>query len=298
MSERLRVEAPTWAALVICYGLYALLCMSAPDIPFGLGYIALALVIGFHSSLQHEMIHGHPTPWPLVNEALVFPSLSLAFPYRRYHDTHLAHHRDARLTDPYDDPESWYLDPKDWERRSALMKAILVANNTVIGRLIIGPGLGMVRFYSADLKRIIAGDRVVIEAWALHIAGLAMIYFWLSYSGISLTGYLLAAYGGLALINLRSFLEHRADERVAGRSALVEDRGPLALLYLNNNLHAVHHAHPELPWAQIPAHYRKHKERFQRLNGGYVFRSYAQVLALHAFRPKEPPAHPMMEPRE
>ncbi len=29
---------------------------------------------------------------------------------------HMAHHRDAILTDPYDDPESNYLDPAVWAR--------------------------------------------------------------------------------------------------------------------------------------------------------------------------------------
>lgn len=295
MKPHLRAEAPTWAALATCYALYATLTLAAGAIPFGLAYIGLAVVIAFHSSLQHEAIHLHPTRWPLVNEALVFPPLGLVYPYRRYRDTHLAHHRDARLTDPYDDPESWYLDPAVWARHPRWFRALLVVNNAALGRMLIGPALGALRFIGADMRAIAGGDRAIARAWASHIVGLALVVAWLVFAGVSPLGYALAAYGGMALISLRSFLEHRADERVAGRSAIVEDRGPLALLFLNNNLHAVHHAHPGVPWAELPALYRAHRERFLKLNGFYVFRSYREVLSRHALRPKEPPAHPLMD---
>lgn len=296
MLAALRAETPTWAALTTCYALFVGLTLAAPEIPYGLAYFALAIVIAFHSSLQHEAIHGHPTPWPAANEALVCLPLNLVYPYRRYRDTHLSHHLDARLTDPYDDPESWYLDPEAWVRHPWWLKRLLVVNNAAIGRMLIGPALGFIRFFAADARRAASGDRV-IAAWALHGAGLVFLIAWLRFAGVSPWGYALAAYGGLSLISLRSFLEHRADERVSGRSVIVEDRGPLALLFLNNNLHAVHHAHPGIPWAALPKYYRAHRERFVALNGGYVFRSYREVLARHAFRPKEPPAHPLMGPR-
>jgi fatty acid desaturase len=37
-------------------------------------------------------------------------------PYLRFRDTHLAHHHDPNLTDPYDDPESNFQDPAVWAR--------------------------------------------------------------------------------------------------------------------------------------------------------------------------------------
>lgn len=295
MPSAFRAEAPTWAALLLCHAFFALLTLWAPEAPFGFGYLALAFVIAFHSSLQHEAIHGHPTRWPLANEALVFLPLSLSYPYRRYRETHLAHHRDARLTDPYDDPESWYLDPEDYARRPGWMKALLMVNNAALGRMLIGPGLGFVNFLAAEARLVLAGRRDVILAWGLHALGAAPLLFWLWWCGVSPLGYALACYGGLSLISLRSFLEHRAEERASERSAIVEDRGPLALLYLNNNLHAVHHAHPETAWHRLPALYAAHRERFQRLNGFYVFRSYGEVLRRHALKPKEPAAHPMMD---
>lgn len=235
MTEKLRAEAPTWIALVICYGLYVALTTWAATAHWTI-YVALAFLIAFHSSLQHEIIHGHPTRWRAVNEALVFLPFGLSFPFERYRDTHLAHHHDNRLTDPYDDPESWYVDPAAWAGFSAPARLILRLNNTVAGRMLIGPGLGYVNFARADLRAAARGDRRVVRAWALHLIGCAIVVWWLWRVGIDPLGYGLACYGGLSLINLRSFLEHRAEERVSGRSAIVEDRGPLALLYLNNNL--------------------------------------------------------------
>lgn len=271
MTKLYRVEGPTWAALLICYAAYTILAMYA-DLTL-LTYPALAIVIAFFLSLQHEIIHGHPTRWRALNESLVFMPLGFAFPFERYRDTHLAHHHDNRLTGPYDDPESWYVDPKVWVHMPGWFRAILTFNNCAIGRVTIGPGLSFVRFTLNDIRLMLKGRRDVIRAWALHVIGAALVILGLTMTSASPLGYLLACYGALSLINLRSFLEHRAEERVAGRSAIVEDSGPLALLYLNNNLHAVHHAHPDLPWYDIPAKYRAHKERFLSMNGGYFFPS-------------------------
>ena len=49
---------------------------------------------------------------------------------------------------------------------------------------------------------------------------------------------------GAALTLVGSFAEHRADEIPAHRVAVVERAPVLGLLFLNNNLHALHHARP------------------------------------------------------
>ncbi|MFV2038338.1 MAG: fatty acid desaturase, partial [Paracoccaceae bacterium] len=84
-----------------------------------------AVSVTMFSSLQHEVLHGHPTPFKRLNEALVFPGLTVFIPYLRFRDLHLAHHNDTRLTDPYDDPESNYLDPKVWDNLSTPVRAVL-----------------------------------------------------------------------------------------------------------------------------------------------------------------------------
>jgi hypothetical protein len=111
MTTGRRVEWPTLALLAACYALWALgtTVVAAWWLPAGI--VLAALMAALHSSLTHEVIHGHPFRNPRWNAALVWPPLVLAIPFERFRDTHLAHHMDAVLTDPYDDPESNYLDP-------------------------------------------------------------------------------------------------------------------------------------------------------------------------------------------
>ena len=136
---------------------------------------ALVLALTLHSSLQHEALHGHPFRNRILNEALVFPALSLCIPYIRFRDTHLAHHQDAILTDPYDDPESNYLDASVWERLSPWTQAVLNLNNRLLGRLLIGPIVSQMAFMTADWRAIRAGDRAVLRGWLWHIPALALV---------------------------------------------------------------------------------------------------------------------------
>ncbi len=48
-----------------------------------------------------------PKQW--MSDILVFPAIGLIFPFERFRKSHLDHHMDSNLTDPYDDPESNYL---------------------------------------------------------------------------------------------------------------------------------------------------------------------------------------------
>jgi fatty acid desaturase len=51
---------------------------------------------------------------------------------------------------------------------------------------------------------------------------------------------------------LRSFAEHRADSDIRRRTRVVE-AGPFwSLIFLHNNLHVAHHAHPHAPWYLLP----------------------------------------------
>jgi fatty acid desaturase len=288
------VEWPTLALIVAVAVAWAALTALAGATGPWLAVPALALVLALHSSLQHEVIHGHPTPWPRVNDALVFPAFGLVVPYERFKASHLAHHFDPSLTDPYDDPETNYLDPAAWARLPRPARALLAVNNTLLGRMVLGPLLGTWVLWRDDLRAVRAGDRAVARAWLLHAAGLAPVAAWLALAGTMPAGaYLIACWGGLALLKVRTFLEHQAHARAAARSVVIEDRGPLAFLFLNNNFHAVHHAHPRLPWYRLPAEYARRRDEFLRRNGGYRYRSYGEVFRLHLLRRKDPVAHPI-----
>jgi fatty acid desaturase len=296
---RARVETPTIVMIAATYAGWGAVTIFAEAIGLWLAVPALALLIAQHSSLQHEVIHGHPFARQGVNDALVFPALGLFVPYERFRAQHLAHHHDPLLTDPYDDPETNYLDPAVWARLSRPARLLLGANNTLVGRVVIGPLVGLWWLYRGDLAAWRRGEPGLARAYALHGVGVALVAAWLVGVGsVPAWAYLIACWGGLGLLRVRTFLEHRAHERAAARSVIIEDRGPLALLFLNNNYHAVHHAHPNLPWYELPKAYAARRESFLKRNGGYRYSSYAEVFARYLLRRKDPVAHPHWTPRE
>ena len=291
--DKARVEWPTLVLLALTYGVWALGTSWAAALWLPFGIVVTGLAIAQHSSLCHEALHGHPFRSRLWNEAVVFPSLRLVIPYGRFRDTHLAHHREEILTDPYDDPESNYLDPAHWARLPRWARAVLRANNTLLGRMVLGPWVAQVAFLRADWAAIRAGDRAVLRAWLWHVPAVALVLAWLAHAPMPLWAYLVAVWIGLGLLKIRTFLEHRAHERASGRTVIIEDRGPLALLFLNNNLHVVHHMHPEVPWYRLPALYAARRAHYLRRNGGYRYRSYTEVIRAHFLRAKDPVPHPL-----
>ena len=242
------VEWPTLALLLACYAGWGLSIFWLAALWLPLGFVSVTVFIALHSSLTHEMVHGHPFENASANEALAFPCLGLLVPFRRFQDLHLAHHQDNNLTDPYDDPESNFLDPEVWALQSRLAQRVLMFNNTLLGRILIGPAIGFVSFVRADIREMRAGNKAVRLAWVLQVPSVALVLSFVWLSSMPVWTYLLAAYFGYGIIKIRTFLEHRAHERCSGRTAIVEDRGFLAFLFLNNNLHVVHHMHPKVPW--------------------------------------------------
>jgi fatty acid desaturase len=288
------LEVPTWALLAAVYGGWLLATAFAATLGPWLAVPLLGVLLAQHSSLQHEAIHGHPTPWQWLNDALVFPALGLLIPYERFRDLHLAHHHDPALTDPHDDPETNYLDPRVWARLSRPARALLAANNTLLGRMLLGPFIGMADLARRDFTLVRAGDRRVARAWLLHGLGIVPVALWLWLAGsVSVGAYLVACWLGLAILRIRTFLEHQAHERAGARSVIIEDRGPLALLFLNNNYHAVHHANPRLAWYRLPGEFARRRDEWLRRNDGYAYRSYGDVFRRYLFRRKDPVAHPI-----
>jgi len=297
LSDR-TIEWPTLALLAACYALWALATAFAGAMGLWAAIPILAIALTLHSSLQHEVLHGHPFRDQRLSDLTVFPALGLFVPYQRFRDTHLAHHRDETLTDPYDDPESNYLDPAIWDRLPRLSRRLLAFNNTLLGRMMVGPAIGMMRFYRDDLRAALAGDRAVPRAYAMHVLGLIPALAWLGWIG-TMPGwaYLIAAYGAMSILKIRTYLEHRAHETARERSVIIEDGGLLALLFLNNNYHAVHHGHPRLAWYDLPGFYRARRERFLTKNGHYWYPSYGAVFARYFVTPKDPVAHPLHRAR-
>jgi fatty acid desaturase len=292
--SRASIETPTLILLALTYAAWAAATVFAGATGPWVAVPVVAVILALHSSLQHEMLHGHPFRNQRLNDALVFPALGLLVPYERFKEMHIAHHYDPLLTDPYDDPESNYLDPAVWDRLGRPMRLILSANNTLLGRMVIGPVIGMIWMWREDARLMAGGDRAVVRAYGLHALGVVPVVAWLLWVGtMSVWAYLLACWGALGILRIRTFLEHQAHERSGPRSVIIEDRGPLALIFLNNNYHAVHHAHPKLPWYELPRAYSERQDQFLRRNGGYRYASYAEVFRRHLLRRKDPVAHPL-----
>jgi fatty acid desaturase len=295
-SERVApVEWPTlllWAAIIAAF---MMLTWWHEAIPLWLWLPLAAWTAAWWGSAQHEMLHGHPTRIRWLNTALATPPLWLWLPFESYRQSHLRHHRDDRLTDPLDDPESRYWTSTGWRELSPVGRRLVEAQSTLLGRLIIGPTWSIWSFWSTEARALADGDTGRIRIWAWHVVWVALLLGWvLGVCGVPLWQYLLGfVYLGTSLALVRSFAEHKANDAVEKRTAVVESSPILGLLFLHNNLHVVHHAWPTVPWYRIPAMYRRHREAVLAANGGLVYRGYADVFRRFFLKPHDTVTHPL-----
>jgi fatty acid desaturase len=292
------IEFPTLALAATIHAGWLALTWHWSTVPLWLGLPAATWLLAWHNSLQHEAVHGHPTGRPRLDAVIAGLPLGLWLPFPIYRASHLAHHGTANLTDPLDDPESYYVDVVAWRAMSRPRRWVLAAMQTVLGRLFVGPPMVVVRLLASEARQIAQGDRRRIRVWAVHALLAGAVLGWVvGVCGIPAWLYLVGfVYPGLALTLLRSFIEHRpAGEQVA-RSALVEAGPVMSLLYLNNNLHALHHAAPQIAWYQLPSVYREARGALLRRNQGFRYDGYLEVLRRFAFTAKDSPVAPSREP--
>ena len=225
---------------------------------------------------------------------MVFPPLGLWFPFPLYRKSHTTHHRDVHLTLPGLDTESYYVRPADWESTNRFKRGLLIANQTMLGRLVLGPWLRLWTMLTREIRRVAGGDYSHLPHWAIHAVAVAVLFWFIS--GVCRFPWwqycLLVAYPGLGLGLLRAFTEHRAAEDSQQRTAAVESNVLFGLLFLYNNLHVVHHLKPTMPWYEIPRYYRQNRASLLQSNGNFVYRGYAQLAALYGFKPVFSPIHP------
>lgn len=289
------VEWPTVFLILFCYGTWlATGFLLWPTHPL-IALAVLGFILALQSSLMHEVLHGHPTRNARINEAFVFLPIGLIWPFRRFKTIHLRHHADERLTDPLDDPESYYQALWMHEELPPTMKFLLKLNNTMVGRFILGPWLSSIGFFIDDARQMAAGDKTIRNAWLLHAVGLVVVVPIVTLGfGIPLWLYILVpVWLGQSLISVRTYAEHQWSEHPEGRTIIVE-RSPLSLLFLNNNLHLVHHKSPTIAWYRLPKMFRDRREEWLRMNNGYVYPNYFALIKSFAFKAKEPVVHPVL----
>ena len=290
-----KVEWPTVALLAGCYVAWGLVTAYYETLGALLFVLLAAPLTTLHNSLQHEACHGHPTRSAALNEALVFLPLGLMFPYRRFKTLHLNHHNNSVLTDPHDDPESYYYALSDWRELPPFIQRVLDFNNTFLGRFAIGPVVMLVGFVGLDIKLFLSGERGILRAWVYHAIGVVLALGWtLGVCGVPFWPYAAAAYLGLSLLNVRTFAEHQAHEAEGGRTAIIEASPFFGLLFLNNNLHFVHHQNPRVAWYELPALYRSRRAEYLAANGSYRFSGYGEVIWRYLVRRKDTVPHPYL----
>lgn len=281
----LSIEWPTLALAIAIYGGWIALTAWHAALPWPILLVLGAWLIAWQGSLQHEVIHGHPTRIRWINDAIGFPPLALWLPYAIYRRDHIAHHETPHLTDPFDDSESNYL-----PRAGGLPHLLAALEATLAGRMLFGPPIRIVRFWLAEARRALRMPGAAARDWLPHLGGVVPVLLWLDHVGLPLGTYLLCfAWPGTALSLIRSYAEHRADTDPRGRTAIVTDFGPLALLFLNNNLHVWHHARPGLPWYALPALHRAEPQAFP---AAPRYSSYATLFARFFLRAHDRLVHP------
>ncbi|WP_420404406.1 fatty acid desaturase [Nisaea sp.] len=286
------VEWPTVLLWLVIHGLFGLVTYWHAAVPSWLLPLAGAPLVAWHAGYQHEAIHGHPTRIGWLNTALAGLPLMLWVPFGIYRDSHLKHHENEYLTDPIEDPESFYVTRGQWAMYSTPRRLLHRAVNTLAGRLLIGPLFVSALFLGRETRAFLRGAGRW-KAWGLHLIGAGLLLSWLALvCEMPFWTYLLCfAYPGTGLLLLRSFAEHHAASEPDGRTAIVEAEAPFALLFLNNNLHVAHHTRPGVPWYRLPEY-----EAFRRLGsdhaGQRIYRGYREIARRWLFRVKENPVHP------
>jgi fatty acid desaturase len=286
-SWRNRSEWPTWLLIATIYSAWFGTALNARSIGLPLASVLLAVLSCWYLSLQHELLHGHPTRFPLINALLGFAPLAFWFPYSVYRDSHLRHHDNENLTDPELDPESYFVSPRRWNDAGTGLRTVYALRNTLTGRMVVGPAFSIFGSLRFAVVQIACGNRrgQVAATWAAHVLALAVLAAWLDHRcgippGVFAFG---IGYPALSLGAIRSFYEHRAAREVGERTVINEAAWPWRLLFLNNNYHLVHHDLPHVPWYALREVYEPSRQRYIERSGGFLVEGYSVWMKLYAF---------------
>lgn len=291
-----KFDGPTWLVALVLYAAWTALIWYHAALPWWVLMPVGAYLVAWHFSLQHEAIHAFRGVPAWLRFLVVFPPIGLWFPYPLYRKSHSTHHRDAHLTMPGIDTESYYVCQAHWQQMSAVRRGLLLFNQTFVGRLLVGPLLRLWSLADKELRRLAARDFSHLGHWLVHAAAVAALFWFISgVCGFVWWHYcLLIAYPGMSLSLLRAFTEHRAAENSAERTASVESNFIFNILYLYNNLHVAHHYKPTMPWYDIPRFYRDNRVALLAGNGEFVYPGYLYLARRYGLRPVFSPVHPTL----
>ena len=289
-----RTEWPTWLVLAAVYSAWGGALYFHEALGLVLITVLLALSSAWFMSVQHELVHGHPTRHRWLNKILGYAPLAVWFPYTLYVATHLHHHNDENLTLPGIDPESNYVSPEQWERSGPVRRWLYRVRLSFWGRFVFGPAMSIAAIAAGALRQLRQGDYRFGRMWLTH-GSLTLLMLWgvNQVAGIHPLHYLFGvAYPALSIAMVRSYFEHRATADCKHRIAINEAAWPMRLLFLNNNFHLVHHDMPGLAWYLLPKAYWPHRDAYYERSAGFRFDGYAGLAWRFGFRPIDAPLHP------
>lgn len=291
-----QAEWPTWLLIAAIYGGWFLTLANWRALGDGPATVLMIWWSAWYMSLQHELIHGHPTPWPWLNRVFGYAPLAIWYPYRLYRDSHLAHHNDMHLTMPALDTESQYVSPEVWAGMGRTAQLVRWFNKTFWGRVLVGPALAIGGTLVEAVRQPLRGDWRQVPMWLAHVAMVAAMLWWIDHAfGVSAWWYLLAiSYPAQSLAMIRSYYEHRPAADHKQRIVLNEAGWFFRVLFLNNNLHLVHHDLPSLPWYLLPRVYRARRATYNARSGGFHVNGYGELMRRYGFRAIDAPVHPHM----
>ena len=289
-----RTEWPTWLLLIGVYGGWFAIILNSAWLGRGLSSLLLIPLLVLWLSVQHELLHGHPTRSVLFNKILGYAPFAVWYPYTLYRDSHLLHHRDEDLTVPGVDPESRYLTAVRWQGSSLFERSLHWLNKTVLGRFAIGAPLALLALAAEELQRLKNRERQAWLMWLTHGAfTVLMLCFVARFSVLPVWHYLLLiSVPALSIAMIRSYYEHRPHAQPEQRTVLNEAGWPWRWLFLNLNFHLVHHDLPGLAWYDLPQAYRMRREQWVARSGGFLVQGYGQLWWRHGFKPIDSPEHP------
>jgi fatty acid desaturase len=290
MSGFYRYDGPTWLVALVLYSAWAAVIWFHETLTWWIVAPVGTYLVAWHFSLQHEAIHSFRSAPKWLRWAVVMPPIGLWLPFPLYYAAHSKHHQNTHLTLPGVDTESFYVLQADWPKLSPLRRALVHANLTLAGRVLLGPILRLEKLVVRELTR---GDFAHVPHWIVHIVLVAAIFWFINAAGMKWWQYVLfIAWPAFGLGWVRSFAEHRYGRRPGERTAITESNLFWGVLFLNNNLHAVHHVFPRMAWWEIPAYWRAHREQILAHNGNLYFKGYGEIAAKWLVKPIFSPAHP------
>jgi fatty acid desaturase len=289
-------DGPTLLVAVVIYSAWIALVWYNAALPWWVIMPVGAYLIAWQFSLQHEAIHAFRGVPDWLRLAIVFPPLGLWFPYPLYRKSHSIHHRDQFLTVPGEDTETYYALQADWARMGPFQRNLLIFNQTLLGRLTIGPLLRLHKLATREIGRVRRGDYSHLPHWAVHAVAVGVLFYFISgVCGMPWWQYiLLIAYPGMSLGLLRAFIEHRFGDLPQHRTASVESNHFFGMLFLYNNLHVAHHLKPTMPWYEIRRYYRENRADLMARNQDYLFSGYGEIARKYFIRPVFHPSHPTL----